>query len=88
MATDTLSSVHHTMDCLQMLLEKAGDIKPEGNLDPPLTPSSFGDSIDQIKNRGATTLQHASTESAFRSLFYNFLVRATPPKDRMSLLNL
>ncbi|KAH0542175.1 hypothetical protein FGG08_003396 [Glutinoglossum americanum] len=72
MATDTLSSVHHTMNCLQILLEKAGDIKPEGSLDPPLTPSSFGDSIDQIKNSG-TTLQHASTESAFRSLFYNFL---------------
>ena len=63
-----------------MLLEKASDIKPAGGLDPLLTPSSFGDSIDRIRDISATTPHHASTESAFRTLFYNFLVRAGPPK--------
>ncbi|KAH0565656.1 hypothetical protein GP486_000946 [Trichoglossum hirsutum] len=82
MATDTLPSVRHMMGHLQTLLEKAGDIKPAGSLDPPLTPASFGDSIDQIKESGIATLQHASTESAFRSLFFNFLVRAESLKDK------
>jgi hypothetical protein len=88
MAADTPPSVHQMIDYLQTLLEKASEIKSAGSLDPPLTPSSFGDSIDQIKSSGTTTLQHASTESAFRSLFYNFLVRAEQPKDEVTSLNL
>jgi hypothetical protein len=87
MATNTLSSVHRMTDQLQALLENANDIKPAGGLDPLLTPSSFGDSIDQIRGSGATAL-HAPTEAAFRSLFYSLLVRAAPLKGQSNLTEL
>ncbi|KAI9764697.1 MAG: hypothetical protein M1840_008089 [Geoglossum simile] len=86
MATDTLISVHLMTDQLQLLLEKARDIKPAGGLDPLLTPSSFGDAIDQIRSSGGTTLHHAPTEAAFRSLFYGFLSKTSI--DDLSFTNI
>ncbi|KAI9786179.1 MAG: hypothetical protein M1839_007589 [Geoglossum umbratile] len=77
MATNSLTSVHRMTDQLQRLLEKANEVKPAGGLDPLLTPSSFGDSIDRIRGSGATTPHHAATEAAFRSLFFNFLSKTS-----------
>lgn len=69
---------------IETILNKASGLKPDGNIEPPLTEADFGEKIWQLdseKFNGETShgeqTSYAAVETAFREKFYDLLVSLT-----------
>ena len=77
MASNEVTSVKAMAEVLQGLLQRARDMKPMNEMEPPLLPSDFDDTaFDRFSTPGISQqAQFAAIETAFRDIFYNLLVR-------------
>lgn len=81
MAKFDLESVNIYRKLVDRLLERAETVKPDKQIEPPLTETQLGDALwavqgeeeNIVKNLGQQT-QFAAVEIAFRERFYNVLV--------------
>lgn len=66
---------------IQAILDKASEVKPDGNIEPPLTEADLGERIWHlnIENSSDATghgeqTSYAAVETAFREKFYDLIV--------------
>ncbi|KAE8350691.1 THO complex subunit 1 transcription elongation factor-domain-containing protein [Aspergillus coremiiformis] len=86
MASVDAESIHVYRRLVDNLLARADSVKPDKQIEPPLTETHLGESIwqlkgddEQIANRLSQPTQFAAVEIAFRERFYSLL--ATTPID-------
>ena len=83
MANFDVESVNIYRKHVDRLLERAESVKPNKQIEPPLTETQLGDSLwavqgeeEQVVKDMVQQTQFAAVEIAFRERFYNVLVRA------------
>jgi len=76
-----IESVQVYRRLIESLLSKADELKPDKQIEPPLTETDFGDSAWHIEGSDANVLKrenqqasYAAVETAFREKFYDLLV--------------
>ena len=81
MATANVEAVQVYKALVDDLLERAAQVKPDKQIEPPLTEALLGEPIWQVSGGGAETIkqlnqqtQFAAVEIAFREKFYRILV--------------
>lgn len=81
MATANVEAVQVYKTLVDDLLERAAQVKPDKQIEPPLTEALLGEPIWQISGGGAEVTkqlnqqtQYAAVEIAFREKFYRILV--------------
>lgn len=82
MATADVEAVQVYKDLVDSLLKRSAQVKPEEQIEPPLSEALLGESIWQVSGTGADAVKHlnqqtqfAAVEIAFREKFYHILVR-------------
>ena len=71
-----ISSVDNSTTAIKGLLTKAQEVKPDGGVEPALTPQDLKGGIEEIgKQNGASNKDYAAIETACRNIFYALLVR-------------
>lgn len=76
-----IESVQVYRRLIESLLAKAEELKPDKQIEPPLTETDIGDSTWRIEGSDANVLKrenqqtnYAAVETAFREKFYDLLV--------------
>ena len=75
MSSAGVQSVEEYTVLIENLLAKARELKPEGGIEPALTPHDFGSNLNEIKERsqGNPSRNYAAIETACRNIFYDLL---------------
>lgn len=81
MATEDIAGVQVYRRQVDNLLDRASQVKPDKQIEPPLSESQLGESIWQLSAEDSETTKHlsqqtrlAAVEIAFREKFYRVLV--------------
>lgn len=82
MANEDVAGVHVYQRLVDNLLDRAAQVKPDKQIEPPLTETHLGESIWELPSEGKEDTKHlsqqtrlAAVEIAFREKFYRVLVR-------------
>ncbi|KAE8373214.1 THO complex subunit 1 transcription elongation factor-domain-containing protein [Aspergillus bertholletiae] len=93
MADDDVESIHVYRRLVDNLLSRAKLVKPDKQIEPPLTETHLGEAIwkiegddEQVANRLSQQTQFAAVEIAFREKFYSLL--ATTSIDEPSFIQI
>lgn len=83
MANFDVESVNIYRKLVDHLLERAESVKPDKQIEPPLTETHLGEALWAVQNEEEHAVknlsqqtQFAAVEIAFRERFYNVLVRS------------
>lgn len=94
MANFDIGSVNVYRTLVDRLLERAESVKPDKQIEPPLTEAQLGDAPwavqgdDEHVVKGLSQpTQFAAAEIAFRERFYNVLVRSPPSDNQLRMAN-
>ena len=84
MATVNVVALQVYKGLVDNILDRAAQVKPDRQIEPPLTEALLGDSIWQVPRQEEGIVKHlsqqtqfAAVEIAFREKFYRMLVRRT-----------
>ena len=72
MSSVTVQSVDDFSTSIKKLLAKARELKPQGDVEPTLTTSDFGEVLAEVKELSQNTpgRSYAAIETACRNIFY------------------
>jgi THO complex subunit 1 len=93
MANEDDAGVHVYKRLVDSLLDRAAQVKPDKQIEPPLTETHLGESIWQVRSEDKATkhlspqTKLAAVEIAFREKFYRVLVRPVQPSSPQGIVN-
>jgi THO complex subunit 1 len=93
MANEDDAGVHAYKRLVDSLLDRAAQVKPDKQIEPPLTETHLGESIWQVPSEDDKAINHltpqtklAAVEIAFREKFYRVLVWPVQTSSPRALL--
>ena len=94
MANEDDAGVYVYKRLVDSLLDRASQVKPDKQIEPPLTETHLGESIWQVPSEDDKSTQNlspqtklAAVEIAFREKFYRVLVRPVQPSCPQGVVN-
>lgn len=94
MANDDIGGVQVYKRLVDNLLDRAAQVKPDKQIEPPLTETYLGESIWQVPSEDDKVTKHlspqtklAAVEIAFREKFYRVLVRPVQSSSPQGIVN-
>jgi hypothetical protein len=74
MALGTIAAASTARESVEQALRRAQELKPDGELEPPITTTDIRSECEETKRKTAGKGQSALLETAIREQFYRFLV--------------
>lgn len=94
MANEDIAGVQVYKRLVDNLLDRAAQVKPDKQIEPPLAETHLGESIWQVPSEDDNATKHlspqtkiAAVEIAFREKFYRVLVRPAQPSSPQGIVN-
>lgn len=95
MANEDVAGVQVYKRLVDSLLDRAAQVKPDKQIEPPMTETHLGESIWQMPSEDDKATKHlsaqtklAAVEIAFREKFYRVLVRLVQSSSPQGIVNI